>query len=195
MGIQNGDLGQDTALGGAQTRVSWLAGLTVRVDPTLQADMIADLDATTRAIQVMKDRADTKADVCVQMIGHGTGAGNAIVQGGVDALVAQCESIEAPVAALGGADVVVEGSAHGVRAVPCFNECSALLKPAAPVQTPLVCLLQGSVPRRPVPRSGSLPLISMLRPASGGQGLSASFVAGGIGGRRHRSSTRCRSTG
>jgi len=65
--------------------------------------------ATTAAMQKLKDRADSGKEAYDQMIGDGNAEGNAIVQGAIDALVAQTRAVETVVAALG-LKIKVEGS-------------------------------------------------------------------------------------
>ena len=69
----------------------------------------AAFDATTAAMTAIKTTADSGRMAYDQMIGAGNKDGNALVQGGVDALVAQARSLEAVVAALG-LKIEVKGS-------------------------------------------------------------------------------------
>jgi putative iron-regulated protein len=68
--------------------------------------LMTDTEAKLKAI---KDKADSGAMAYDQMIGQGNDEGNALVQGGIDALVAQTHGVEALVAALG-LKIKVEGS-------------------------------------------------------------------------------------
>jgi len=67
-------------------------------------------DATTAKMKAIKDTADSGRMAYDQMIGAGNVEGNALVQGGVDALVAQARGIEAVVSGLG-LKIAMEGSA------------------------------------------------------------------------------------
>lgn len=109
-GIQNVYLGSYTALNGTETSVPSLADLVQSVDPALHEEMTAKLDATMEAMGAIKDRADTGTESYDQMIGYGNEKGNALVQGGIDALVDQTRTIEALVATLDASEINVEGS-------------------------------------------------------------------------------------
>lgn len=78
-------------------------------DPALAEEMTAKLDATLAAFETMRERAET-VEAYDQMIGEGNDAGNAVVQAGVDALVAQTRTIEKVVTALDLGAVAFEGS-------------------------------------------------------------------------------------
>src|SRR5438105_10683544 len=68
--------------------------------------LMAEAEAKLKAI---KDKADTGAMAYDQMIAQGNTEGNALVQNGIDALVAQAHGIETVVSALG-LKIEVEGS-------------------------------------------------------------------------------------
>ncbi|MEM7694165.1 MAG: imelysin family protein [Pseudomonadota bacterium] len=110
LGMQNVYHGRYTALDGTVTEVPSLASLTAATNADLDAEMTAKLAATMDAMGVMKDRADSGVESYDQMIGFGNDEGNAVVQAAIDALVDQTRTIEALVAALGAADITVEGS-------------------------------------------------------------------------------------
>ena len=78
--------------------------------PEAAARADALFDATTAKMKAIKDTADSGKMAYDQMIGAGNAEGNALVQGGVDALVAQARGIEGVVAGLG-LKIVTEGSA------------------------------------------------------------------------------------
>lgn len=61
--------------------------------PTLDREMRARLDATLTAFQTIKTRAET-VEAYDQMLGDGNQAGNAVVQAGIDALIAQTRTLE-----------------------------------------------------------------------------------------------------
>ena len=109
-GIRNVYLGRYEATDGTVTEVPSLASFVASVDPGLDADVSARLDATMEAMGVMKARADEGVEAYDQMIGFGNEEGNAVVQAAIDALVHQTRGIEALVAALDAAEVEVEGS-------------------------------------------------------------------------------------
>jgi putative iron-regulated protein len=104
----------------------WRASYTRRDGSNFQGASLADLakekapeaatkadalfDTTTAKMKAIKDTADSGRMAYDQMIGAGNAEGNALVQGGVDALVAQARGIEAVVAGLG-LKIVTEGSA------------------------------------------------------------------------------------
>ena len=77
--------------------------------PEAAAKADALFDATTAKMKAIKDTGDAGRMAYDQMIGAGNAEGNALVQGGVDALVAQARGIEAVVAGLG-LKIVTEGS-------------------------------------------------------------------------------------
>ena len=69
--------------------------------PEAAARADALFDATTAKMTAIKDAADSGKMAYDQMIGAGNVEGNALVQGGVDALVAQARGLEAVVSGLG----------------------------------------------------------------------------------------------
>ena len=77
--------------------------------PDAAAAVEAAMRAATARLAAIKERADSGAEAYDQMIAEGNADGNALVQAGVDGLVAQAQAIEALVAALGLA-ITVEGS-------------------------------------------------------------------------------------
>ena len=109
-GIANVYLGRYVAADGTVTEVPSLSALIAASDPALDANMRARLDATMAAMGVLKARADEGVEAYDQMIAFGNAEGNAVVQDGIDALVAQTRAIEGLVAALGAAEIGVEGS-------------------------------------------------------------------------------------
>nr|WP_244501888.1 imelysin family protein [Stappia sp. ES.058] len=77
--------------------------------PALAEEMTMKLDATLAAFEAMRARAET-VEAYDQMIGESNAEGNAVVQAGVDALVAQTRTIEKIVVALDLGSVAFEGS-------------------------------------------------------------------------------------
>src|SRR5690606_18775234 len=86
-----------------------LSDLVKARDPRLDAEMQEKLDATFKAMQAMKHRAET-VETYDQMIAQGNEQGNAIVQAVIDGLVAQTRSIERVIAALELGNIELEGS-------------------------------------------------------------------------------------
>lgn len=77
--------------------------------PAEAAKVEAAMEVATRNLAAIKQRADDGVEAYDQMIGEGNDAGNAVVQAGVDGLVAQARAIEALVEKLD-LNITVEGS-------------------------------------------------------------------------------------
>ncbi len=86
-----------------------LAEFAAEKAPEATAKAEALFDATTAKMKAIKDTADSGKMAYDQMIGAGNPEGNALVQAGVDALVAQARGIEAVVGKLG-LKITLEGS-------------------------------------------------------------------------------------
>ena len=86
-----------------------LRDLVAARSKSIAATLDKQMAATRDAMKAIKDRAESGKEAYDQMIGEGNAEGNALVQAGVDALIAQTRSIEGVVAELG-LDVKVEGS-------------------------------------------------------------------------------------
>ena len=86
-----------------------LAALTAARAPVQAAALETAMNASTAALAAIKARAESGVEAYDQMLGEGNAEGNALVQAGVDALVAQARAIESVVAALG-LTISVEGS-------------------------------------------------------------------------------------
>ena len=110
LGIRNVYLGRYERRDGTVVEVPSLSALTAAIDPALDETLRGRLDATMAAMSVLKRRADDGIEAYDQMIAFGNEAGNAVVQDAIDALVAQTRGLESLVAALGSAEIAVEGS-------------------------------------------------------------------------------------
>lgn len=77
--------------------------------PKAAEEANAKVDAALAALKAIKDEADSGKEAYDQMIGEGNVAGNALVQKGVDSLVAQTRAFEGVVSALK-LKIKVEGS-------------------------------------------------------------------------------------
>jgi len=86
-----------------------VAFYAVAVAPDAAKEADAKVDAALAALKAIKDEADSGKQAYDQMIGEGNAAGNALVQKGVDSLVAQTRALEGVVAALK-LKIKVEGS-------------------------------------------------------------------------------------
>jgi putative iron-regulated protein len=103
-------LGSYAASDGKVTAGPSLSDLVRAADPAVDDEMRAALDTTLAAFAAIKQKADAGEMAYDQMLGEGNEAGNALIQAGVDALVAQTRSIERVVAALGVGQLAFEGS-------------------------------------------------------------------------------------
>jgi len=110
VGISNVYRGSYTRVDGSVVSGASLSDLVRNVSADLDAEMIAKLDATQAAMQIMKDKADSGAMAYDQMIGEGNETGNAIVQAAIDGLVDQTRTIERIVAAIELGKIEIEGS-------------------------------------------------------------------------------------
>ncbi|MEO1704660.1 MAG: imelysin family protein [Pseudomonadota bacterium] len=110
LGMQNVFLGRYVGTDGSVTEVPSLSDILRTLDPALDAEMTAKLEATMEAMGAMKARADSGVEAYDQMIGFGNTEGNAVVQAAIDTLVDQTATIEDLVAVLDAADITVEGS-------------------------------------------------------------------------------------
>jgi putative iron-regulated protein len=99
-GIENVYLGHYVRTDGSVVSGPSMSGLVAATDPALDSELKGLLKATLAQFEAMKQRAGT-VEKYDQMIGEGNDAGNAMVQGGIDALIAQTRGIERVIAALG----------------------------------------------------------------------------------------------
>ncbi|MBS9719132.1 peptidase [Tianweitania sp. BSSL-BM11] len=109
LGIQNVYLGRYTRIDGSTVEGSSLSSLVAAVDPSVDAELKAKLDATNAKMQAVVKRAQS-GEAYDQQIGEGNTEGNAAVQAAIDALVDQTKSLERAVAALKLDAVAFEGS-------------------------------------------------------------------------------------
>ncbi len=109
VGMMNVYLGRYQRLDGSTLQGASLADLVKERDAALDREVRAKLDATYKAMQAMKDRAE-KIETYDQMIAQGNTAGNQVVQDVIDALVAQTRSFERVIALLELGDIQLEGS-------------------------------------------------------------------------------------
>lgn len=109
VGMMNVYLGRYARVNGSAVKGASLSDLVKERDAGLDAEMRAKLDATLKAMQAMKDRAE-KVETYDQMIAQGNTAGNAVVQAVIDGLVAQTRSIERVIVALELGGIELEGS-------------------------------------------------------------------------------------
>ena len=109
VGMMNVYLGQYKRIDGSTLKGASLSDLVKTRDPKLDEEMRSSLNATLKAMQAVKDRAE-KVETYDQMIAQGNSEGNAVVQAAIDGLVAQTRSIERVIAALDLSGVQIEGS-------------------------------------------------------------------------------------
>jgi putative iron-regulated protein len=101
--------GRYTRLDGSVVQGPSVADLVAAKDSKVAATVKGRMDAALAALRAIKDTADSGKEAYDQMIGEGNTEGNARVQAGIDALVAQTRALEQAVAALG-VKIKVEGS-------------------------------------------------------------------------------------
>jgi putative iron-regulated protein len=109
LGIRNVYLGRYVRTDGSVIEGPSVADLVAAADPALDAELRQALDNTMMALGTIKAVAEagTRYD---QMLAAGNTVGEALVMGGVDALIAQTRSIERAVAALELSAIAFEGS-------------------------------------------------------------------------------------
>lgn len=108
IGIQNVYLGKYSRIDGSVVEGPSLSALVAAKDPALDTEIKGLLDATNAKFDIMKTRGDS-VEKYDQMIGEGNTEGNKVVQGAIDALIAQTRGVERAMALLG-FDAKVEGS-------------------------------------------------------------------------------------
>lgn len=109
LGMMNVYQGQYKRVDGSLVQGASLSDLVKARDAKLDAEMHEKLNATFKAMQAMKQRAET-VETYDQMIAQGNEQGNAVVQAVIDGLVTQTRSIERVIAALELGDIQLEGS-------------------------------------------------------------------------------------
>ncbi|GAB4071004.1 peptidase [Ancylobacter sonchi] len=101
--------GKYTRVDGSVVEGPSVAAYAAALAPKPAGEAEAKIDAALAALKAIKDEADSGKQAYDQMIGEGNTEGNALVQKGVDSLVAQTRAIEGVVAALK-LKIKVEGS-------------------------------------------------------------------------------------
>src|SRR3546814_11748909 len=91
--MMNVYLGEYKRVNGSTVKGPSLSDLVNARDAGLDADLRGKLDATLKAMQAMKDRAET-VETYDQMNAQGNTQGNAVVQAAIDGMVAQNRRIE-----------------------------------------------------------------------------------------------------
>ncbi|MEM7742457.1 MAG: imelysin family protein [Pseudomonadota bacterium] len=109
LGIRNVYLGSYTRVNGSVVTGPSVADLVGATDPALDAEMRAKLGATMFALLQIKVAAEA-GFAYDQMLERGNAAGEALIMGGVDALIEQTRSIERVVTVLGLDQIAFEGS-------------------------------------------------------------------------------------
>ncbi|NDK33525.1 imelysin family protein [Rhodovulum sulfidophilum] len=109
LGIRNVYLGSYTRIDGTEVSGPSVSDLVAAKDANLDAEMKMKLDTTMAALARLKTAAEA-GFAYDQMLARGNEAGEALIMGGVNGLVAQTASIERVVEALGVGGVSVEGS-------------------------------------------------------------------------------------
>jgi putative iron-regulated protein len=109
MGIRNVYLGSYARVDGTVVSGPSLSQLVAAADPAVDAQLRAELDKTMAALGAIKAAADGGMAYDM-MLAPGNATGEALIMGGVDALIAQTASIERAVAALGLSKITIEGS-------------------------------------------------------------------------------------
>ncbi|MAL73439.1 MAG: peptidase [Rhodospirillaceae bacterium] len=107
--IRNVYLGQYTRVDGTVVSGPSISDLVAENAPAVDEELRAKLDATVDAMEQMRQRVQS-GEAYDQMIGEGNEAGNAIIQAGVDGLVAQTRPIDRAVAELNLGQASFEGS-------------------------------------------------------------------------------------
>lgn len=109
LGVQNVYLGEYVRIDGSLVSGPSLSDLVAAEDPALDAEMRTRLAETMMALGRIKTAAEA-GFAYDQMLERGNAAGEALVMGGVNGLIAQTRSIERVVAALGLDGIAIEGS-------------------------------------------------------------------------------------
>lgn len=108
-GVQNVYLGEYTRIDGSLVSGPSLADLVAESNPELDAEMRTRLMETMMALGRIKTAAEA-GFAYDEMLERGNEAGERLIMGGVDALIAQTRSIERVVADLGLGGIEFEGS-------------------------------------------------------------------------------------
>lgn len=109
IGVRNVYLGKYTRVDGSVVEGPSLSELVAAKDPALDSEIKALLDDTVVKLQAIATRAEN-GEAYDQQIAEGNVEGNATVQAGIDALIAQTRGIERAVALLDLDNVTIEDS-------------------------------------------------------------------------------------
>lgn len=109
LGIQNVYLGHYTRTDGSVVSGPSLSDLVAAADPAVDTQLKAELSATMTALSAIKAAAEGGMAVD-QMLAPGNAQGEALIMGGVNALVTQTASIQRAIGALGLTATAFEGS-------------------------------------------------------------------------------------
>ncbi|WP_029355373.1 imelysin family protein [Bosea sp. 117] len=109
LGIASIYRGKYTRVDGSVVEGASVAAYAAALAPDAAKEADAKVDAALAALKAIKDEGDSGKQAYDQMIGEGNTEGNALVQKGVDSLVAQTRAFEGVVAALK-LKIKVEGS-------------------------------------------------------------------------------------
>lgn len=109
VGIRNIYLGEYTRVDGSTISGASLASLVEAADAGVNAEMVANLNASVITLGKIKTAAEAGFSYD-QMLAPGSAAGEKLITDGVNALVTQTRSIERATAALGLDGIGVEGS-------------------------------------------------------------------------------------
>ncbi|MGV8989322.1 MAG: imelysin family protein [Cypionkella sp.] len=109
LGIQNVYLGHYTRTDGSVVSGPSLSDLVATADPAVDAQLKGELGATMTAMTAIKSAAEGGMAVD-QMLAPGNKEGEALIMGGVNALVTQTASIQRAIVALGLTATAFEGS-------------------------------------------------------------------------------------
>ncbi|MEQ5872812.1 peptidase [Sagittula sp. NFXS13] len=108
-GVQNVYTGSYTRVDGSEVTGPSLSDMVAEMDADLDAELTAKLDTTMDKLGDIVDAAEG-GFAYDQMLERGSDKGEALIMGGVDALVDQTRSIERVVALMHADDVNIEGS-------------------------------------------------------------------------------------
>lgn len=109
LGIQNVYLGKYTRVDGSVVSGASISELVAAADPAVDTQLKAELAATVTALGAIKAASDGGM-AYDQMLAAGNKEGEALVMGGVNALVTQTASIERAITTLGLTGTSIEGS-------------------------------------------------------------------------------------
>jgi len=109
IGMQNVYLGRYKRVDGSVVEGASPSDLVRAAAPETDANIRKAIDTAVAAMSAIKERAETK-ERYDQMLAVGNGEGNAAIQRGVDALIAQARELERGIAVLGLEAIAFEGS-------------------------------------------------------------------------------------